>query len=270
VSRFQHIRPEGEAAPDAGGGPRREVAPGDAGGGEVDVHSLLHEAQVAHERGDFEKALRVYGRCLQRDRVLPAAWLGQVRVLLDMGQFEEAETWVEQAGKVTGEVPAILALRSVVMSRRGKLDEARAWSDRAMKDGSDAPETWLARAEVIYASRNERVARTTLAKAHERDPGGSSALRCGEVALEAGDLVAARQWLERAARALPDSPLVALRRGVLEDREGRPISARQQFERALVLNPSLSAAKLALEHLDRGNPAHALWARAKRWLSPNR
>lgn len=269
MSRFQHIRPEGQAE-DASAAPRREFAPGDAGGADVDVQTLLGEAQRAHERGDFEKALRVYGRCLQRDRVLAPAWLGQVRVLLDMGQFEEAETWVEQAGKVTGEVPAILALRSVVMSRRGKLDEARAWSDRAMKDASDAPETWLARAEVIYASRNERVARTTLDKAHERCPGGAAALRCGEVALEAGDFVAARQWLERAARALPDSPLVALRRGVMEAREGHADAARQHLQRALVLNPALVAAKLAIEHLDRGSPVTALWTRAKRWLSASR
>ena len=227
---------------------------------------FLRQADAAAARGALQSALRLYGRALEEDRSLAPAWLGQVRVLLDMGQPEEAATWMEQTARVIGEVPGLLALRALSAVRRGALDEARQWSDRAMRDGQDDPEVWLARAAVVYASGNGAVARINLDKAHERAPGAHSARRCAEVALDLGDLGVARTWLQRAEREDPENPLICLRLGVYHERVGDLDQARHLLQRALQLDPRLELAQVALADLDRRSPLARLGARLKHWM----
>ncbi|RME22126.1 MAG: tetratricopeptide repeat protein [Deltaproteobacteria bacterium] len=258
MGRFEHI---------AGQPPPRDDERG-AGAPVADAPAFVAQARKAQACGAFQAALRLYGRALEEDRFHVDAWLGQVQVLLDMGQPEEAATWMEQAARVVGEVPGLLALRALAASRRGALDEARQWSDRAMRDGADRADVWLARAAVVYSAGNGRIARVNLDKAHERDPGPDTARRCAEVALDHGDLGAARTWLTRADRADPDNPLVALRLGVYHERQGDLAQARHHLERALQLEPRLEPARLALEDLDRRGPWARLRAALRRWSRP--
>lgn len=256
MGRFDHIAgvqaPEGAEAP---GEPRFDAA------------HYLELAHKAHACGAWQAALRLYGRALEEDRGRAEAWLGQVRVLLDMGQPAEAATWMEQAGRVVGEVPGLLALRALAAVGRGELDEARQWSDRAMRDGPDQVEVWLARAAVVYASGNGAMARVNLDKAHERDPGPQAARRCGEVALDLGDLETAYRWLRRAEQADPENPLLALRLGVLHERQGDWDQARRHLERALALEPRLEPARLALADLSSRGALGRLSASLRRWMT---
>jgi len=262
MGRFDHIagRDAADVADDGAG----DVAQGERVA-TVDAGSFVAQARKAQACGSFQAALRLYGRALEEDRSRQDAWLGQVQVLLDMGQPQEAATWMEQAGRVIGEVPGLLALRALAASRRGDADEARQWSDRAMREGSDRADVWLARAAVVYASGNGKVARLNLDKAHERDPGADTARRCAEVALDHGDLGAARTWLFKAERSAPDNPLVALRLGVYHERQGDLPQARHHFERALQLEPRLEPARLALDDLDRRGPMARLRSSLRRW-----
>jgi len=255
MSRFNHITPD---------------APGDAKPAEASAEAFgadhfLAQAGDALSAGAFEKSLRLYGRALERDRARPDAWLGQVRALLDMGQPEEAFGWLEQAAGVLGEVPELLALRAIACARSGNLDDARAWSDRALREGRDASEVWLARAEVVYATGGDKMARVNLTKAHERAPDADTARRCGEVALAAEDLPAALPWLRRAVREAPESPLAALRMGVYWERAGDLEQARSELSRALALSPHLESASLALNDLDGRGALSRLRSAFKRW-----
>lgn len=240
MGRFDHIQPEGPAAP-------AEAKPEE----QFDFAHYANIARKAHLRGQFEGALRHWGRALERDRGRPEAWSGQVLCLLDMGQPEEAFAWLEQACKVAGERAEFLALRAVACARTGQSRDALAWSDRSLKDGPDQPEVWLARAEVLYRAGQDRIAASALDKAHERAPGGLTCRRCGEVALAVGDLARARTWLERALRQDPESPLVALRLGVLWERLGDWERATAELNRALSLEPEMAPARLALDDLNR-------------------
>jgi len=259
MSRFDHIQPGSHQ-------PTDEVA---ADGQAFGFDHYFEKAEAALARGAFEKALRYYGRALERERDRPEAWLGQVRALLDMGQPDEAMTWMEQAAGVMGERPALLALRAIACARQDNIDDARAWSDRSMREGRDSAEVWMARAEVVYATGGDKMARVNLEKAHERAGArgrpGEAARRCGEVALAAGDLSAARRWLERAAREDPESPLAALRLGVFWERAGDIPKAKLELSRALSLEPHLESAKLALDDLDRRGVVARLRAAWRRW-----
>ena len=48
------------------------------------------EAGTAFENGDFELALRLYSKVLEFNPNEAAAWTGQVRMLIELGQFNEA------------------------------------------------------------------------------------------------------------------------------------------------------------------------------------
>lgn len=215
-----------------------------------DADYFLGQADAALAQGRFEGALKLYGRALERDRQRAAAWLGQVRALMDLGHPEEAQTWLEQAAAILGEIPPLLAMRAIASARCGDLEDALAWSDRAMREGEDHAVVWLSRGEVLYLSGQVPVARRALDKAVERTPGALTERRAGEVALDYGDLGQAAIWLERAWRHAPEDALVALRLGVLRERQGDLKRARAELERALALEPQLTGARLALKSLD--------------------
>ncbi|MCB9777526.1 MAG: tetratricopeptide repeat protein [Alphaproteobacteria bacterium] len=256
MGRFDHIPTQGETAPAAA--PERDFS----------ATAYTEQALQAHVCGDLQSALRLYGRALEEDRDHVPAWLGQVRVLLDMHQPEEAATWLEQAANVVGEVPGVLALRALAAVGRGAFDDARAWSDRAMKAGPDVAEVWLSRAAVVYASGNSAMARVNLDKAHEREPGAVTARRCAEVALDMGDLIGAERWLRKAAAGAPDSALVALRQGVYFERCGDLDQARHHLARALQLEPRLQPARVALDDLDHRGPLDRLKSTFRKWSRP--
>jgi len=50
----------------------------------------LRDAEAAMRRGLFEQALRAYGRVIEANPHHAGGWVGQVRMLIELGQFAEA------------------------------------------------------------------------------------------------------------------------------------------------------------------------------------
>ena len=246
MGRFDHIAPS-------------DVDEAAVAGPSYGFQHFMEQALLSMRRGRYEVALRYYGRALEQDRGRSEAWAGQARALLEMGQPAEAFTWLEQAVRVAGERAEFHALRAIAAARSNQPDDALAWADKAMRSGADRAEVWLARAEVLYLQGTGGPAGRCLDKAYEREPGGHTARRCGEVALGAGDLPRARTWLERARSLATECPLVALRLGVYWERTGHDERAREELCRALALEPGLTPAKLALEDLGQ----RGFWARTR-------
>lgn len=255
MGRFETIQ---TPTPEAESLARREDAPLDAG-------HFLEQAERAMSLGRWESALRAYGRALERDRKSEVAWAGQVEALIEMGQPAEAMTWTEQAAKVVGESPQILALRAVCCARTGKNEDALAWSDRAMRASRDDREVWLARAEVMFSSGQQEPATRALEKACERTPSPDTRRRCGAIALFYGEIRLAQLHLERARRELPDDPVLALHLGVLRERQGDLVAARAELDRALAIEPGMQAARLAIEDIDSRTPVQRLYSKVRRW-----
>ena len=57
----------------------------------------LNEARSAFENGYFEPALRLYSKVLEFNPNNAAAWTGQVRMLIELGEFKEAKLWADKA-----------------------------------------------------------------------------------------------------------------------------------------------------------------------------
>jgi Flp pilus assembly protein TadD len=87
------------------------------------------EAKAAFENGEFERALRLYGKVLEFNPNGAAAWTGQVRMLIELGEFREAKLWADKALERFPNEPELLAAKAVALGRSGDLLGALAFSD---------------------------------------------------------------------------------------------------------------------------------------------
>lgn len=134
------------------GGPAEGRARSSAKGAE----HYLTEAQAACENGDFENALRYYGRVLEFNPNSPSAWAGQVRMLIELNRFEEAKAWADQALDRFPRDPELLAAKAVTLARIGDLQAALSFSDAAIEEHGDTPYVWLARGDVLLARQEKQ------------------------------------------------------------------------------------------------------------------
>ena len=114
------------------------------------------EAQAAFENGEFEQALRLYGKVLEFNPQNAAAWTGQVRMLIELGQYREARLWADKALERFPRDAELLAAKGVALGRSGDLQGALAFSDAAIEERGDTPYVWLARGDVLLARKESR------------------------------------------------------------------------------------------------------------------
>ena len=116
----------------------------------------LAEANASFENGRFESALRRYAKVLEFDPRCAAAWTGQVRMLIELGEFREARLWADKALEKFPHEPELLAAKAVALGRTGDLQGAIAFSDASIEERGDTPYVWLARGDVLLARREAR------------------------------------------------------------------------------------------------------------------
>lgn len=140
--------------------------------GEVitDEARFLGEAETAFRGGYFEQALRLFGRVLESNPKSAPAWIGQVRMLIELGEFAEAKVWADKALDHLPNEPELLAAKGVALARAGDTEAALAFSDAAVSERGDTPYVWLARGDVLLA-RAEKRADFCFAKALAAMPG---------------------------------------------------------------------------------------------------
>jgi tetratricopeptide (TPR) repeat protein len=154
MSRFQNLEFEDEQQP------RQEVQQRTS----RDETSWLEEAAREFHSGRFERALRCYGRALEYNPASRAAWAGQVRMLIELGEAQEAKLWSDKGLEVCPNDAELLAASSVALGRLGDLAAAITFSDAAVEAGGQSSYVWLARADVLLA-RQERAADYCMEKA---------------------------------------------------------------------------------------------------------
>jgi tetratricopeptide (TPR) repeat protein len=116
----------------------------------------LAEAQTAFESGRFESALRAYARAIEHNPRRAQAWTGQVRVLIELGEFGEARVWADKALESFPSDAELLAAKAVALARDGDLNAALVYSDASIEERGDTAYVWLARGDVLLARRERR------------------------------------------------------------------------------------------------------------------
>jgi tetratricopeptide (TPR) repeat protein len=122
------------------------------------------EARAAFAGGRFEQSLRAHAKVLEFNPRNTAAWTGQVRMLIELGEYREAQLWADKALETFPTEPELLAAKAVALARAGDLNGALAFSDAAIEERGDTPYIWLARGDVLLA-RGEKRAEYCIQKA---------------------------------------------------------------------------------------------------------
>src|SRR3954462_1388915 len=126
--------------------------------GVKDEPFYLREAAEAFEGGRFEQALRCYAKALEQNPKSAGAWSGQVRMLIELGEFREAKLWAEKALVMFPRDGELLAAKAVALARSGDGKAAMAFSDASMEVETSTPYIWLARGDVLLARKEKRAA----------------------------------------------------------------------------------------------------------------
>ena len=130
----------------------------------------LAEAQTAFESGRFEPGLRAYAKVLEFNPANTVAWTGQVRMLIELGEYREARLWADKALETFPKDAEMLAAKAVALARSGDLPGAIAFSDAAIEERGSTPYVWLARGDVLLA-RGEKHAAFCFERALTLAPG---------------------------------------------------------------------------------------------------
>ena len=207
------------------------------------------QARLAFERGDFERALRLYGKVLEFNPNIPEPWTGQVRMLIELGQFQEANQWSDQALERFPRDAELLAAKAVALARGGDLQGALAFSDSAVEERGDAPYVWVARGDVLLA-RHELRADYCFDKALSLAPGDWFVVwLSARVRYFYRQFVLALKLLQHAIELNAAHFLLWLELGRCQQALGLAGPARHSFQQAQLLNADCEEARRAIAGL---------------------
>ncbi len=222
----------------------------------------LAEARTAFEAGNFEQGLRFYSKVLEFNPQNAAAWTGQVRMLIELGEFREARLWADKALERFSNEPELLAAKAVALGRNGDLQGALAFSDASIEERGDTPYVWLARGDVMLA-RKERRADYCFEKALMLAPNDwFVAWLAARIRFYYKQFVLALKLLQQAVEWNTGHFQLWLELGQCQLALDLIGPAKNSFLQAQQLNPHSRETDLALLQLSR----KGFWARLRGWL----
>jgi tetratricopeptide (TPR) repeat protein len=222
-----------------------------SGGEEIRDAEYFHNQAIRYRlAGDFEVALRNYSRCLEQDHTFYPGWLGQVMMLIELGELKEADVWADKALEMFPEHPELLAAKAVACARDGRPDKALAYSDNSITKENVTSLVWLARAEVLL-NRKSAIAQNCISKALNAagEDGAIIRLQIARLLNRNHDCAGALQYLREVVDELPKSALAWYELGFAQAMLGRP-EARMSFEQAIKLHPNWRLPEEALIKFD--------------------
>jgi tetratricopeptide (TPR) repeat protein len=239
MSRFENLEISGE----------HEDQPHRQKGLIKDESYYAAEAQTAFENGNFEVALRSYGKVIEYNPQNPSAWTGQVRMLIELGECKEAKLWADKALERFANEPELLAAKAVALARTGDLDAALIFSDTSIEERGSTPYVWLARGDVLLARKEPR-ADYCFEKAQLLAPRDwFVAWLAARIRYFYEQLALAMKLLQQAVEWNAGHFILWLDLGRCQDALGLEGPARLSFTQAKQLNPACSEASLGLVKL---------------------
>jgi tetratricopeptide (TPR) repeat protein len=209
----------------------------------------FNEAVAAFQSGNFEPGLRLYAKVLEFNPQNTAAWTGQVRMLIELGEYREAKLWADKALERFPHEPELLAAKAVALARSGDLQGALAFSDASIEERGDTPYIWLARGDVLLA-REEHRADYCFEKALLLAPRDwFVAWLAARIRYFHEQFVLALKLLQQAIEWNAGHFLLWLDLGRCQMALSMDAVARRSFAQAKQLNPNCSEANLALVEL---------------------
>lgn len=246
------------------------------GDGAADPVKLFEQAQTAHAKRDFERALAYYEEAIKVRPEFPEAEFQLGNVLVSLGRLTDAEAafrrsiklrkdWSlpyaalgallahnkrdQEANPVLREALKLnpqdgLALRALadVQLRAGQAKEALKLALTATTQADASASTWLVRAMAERANGDHSGARASLQHALQIEPLNIAALiERSELNVEAGDYARAIEDLKAAEQLKKGDKAILSRLAVAYERAGNLEEAQRVAESAGLITPEKSA-----------------------------
>jgi tetratricopeptide (TPR) repeat protein len=241
LPRFDHLEFE-HGTEEGAAGLTRSVEAG------YDEWDWLESAVEHRRRGLHENALRYYSRALELDKSLVEGWLGQVQMLILLGEYPEAELWARKSLELFRGHGDLMAGRAQALARIGDRRQAGELCDEALRREGQSAYRWVVRGELMIAGRDD-IDRHCFDKAVQVDPDWLIPLEIALVYLAhdvaSKALLRARQAVEKA----PESFYCWYVQGRCEQRLGLDRPAGQSLMRCLELCPKHAEASRLLAEL---------------------
>lgn len=185
------------------------------------------------DKGEYDAALTFYSRSLRFNRDLAAAWVGQIRCLLALGEYQEAVTWSDRALDRFANTPDLLACKGLALAYLGDR-EGMSYLDSAVALKAAGTWVWLARGEclLLHKTAEANASRCFLKALELSGDDWRVELRVGIALSRAGLTARARNMLLSAAKKSADNPLALYHLGLVHQAHGETELAVGCFSRA--------------------------------------
>jgi len=211
-----------------------------------DERHWMNLADENRRMGLYEGSLKYYSRALEVDKSLVAAWVGQVQMLIMLGEYPEAELWSRKALELFKNNAELMAARAQALCRTGDLKEAQAMCDAALGQQGQSAYPWVARGEVMVA-RKEEIEEYCFDKAIAIDRDWPLLVEIAGIYLHYQRAAKALKRCREAVEKAPEQVLCWYRQGMCELALDMPGAARKTFNRCLQIHPNHADAKAQLE-----------------------
>jgi len=218
----------------------------------------MREANNQRRLGQYESALRAYGRVLECERSHVSAWVGQAQMLILLGEPRQAEMWTISSLKLFPNNADLLAARAQAACRLGNYKEALAFNDAAIQGEGTCAYRWSVRGEIMTATKST-TATHCFDSAEQLDTDWLVRTENAKILLHYGQALKALGRAMAAVNVAPDSPFAWFIRGICEYNAGFHKQAGISFHQVLQLEPGFSEAKKYLALAQQGG---GFW---KRW-----
>lgn len=224
------------------------------------------QAQRSYRRGDFEPALQFYTRTLRDDKSRVAAWVGQVQMLVQLGEYAEARLWSDKALELFRNNGELLAAKAQACLRQPDARAALMCTDASIQSPGSSPYRWTVRGEAMLASAEPR-ARDCFEKALA-EPGSDwfDAIVIARVYLFHRKVGAAAEFVTRATTQAPTEPYAWFVRAEVMNAFGNLGHAREAAARAIELDPRDQRSRQLLTRLDHTGKGAGLFRKVKGWF----
>jgi tetratricopeptide (TPR) repeat protein len=190
----------------------------------------------------------LYSRALELDKSLVAGWVGQVQMLIALGEYPAADLWSREALELFKNNAELLAGRSQAQCRAGDLKSAQVNCDAAIAQPGMFSYPWVARGELMLA-RNENIDAYCFDKAAQMDSDWLVLLEIGAIYRHYGYATKALQRIHAAVERAPDCAYCWYCQGECEVALGLNGPAEKSFAHCLQLAPKHAQARQALDDL---------------------
>lgn len=222
--------------------------------------SFLVQAVEAFQLCNYEKALQLFSRVLSFDNQNAAAWMGQVRCLINVNEFKEAALWADKAMELVGETANLLAAKACALCRMGDFSRAYGLSDVSLEQKGASSFVWLCRGEILLQQKRKNFDFCFEKVLSLQSDSWEMMVEIARVYMFYNKNAVALQHLEKALESQPSKSLIWYELGNCYINLGMKDKALNAFNHSIQLEPRMEMAKRKLQDAE----SLSFWSNIKR------